>query len=121
MSLTFSYTDAEQKLAEIDLPKTILYAVKSRQQNLQKLSRLMGQDDDFARKQLHRKHVSLPLLYALSVHLKMNLFEPYLNLLPEGVRSTGREATLQAEIEDLKKQLADLTKERDIYKGILVK
>ncbi len=121
MSLAFSYKDAEQKLAEIDLNKTVRYVVKSKQQNLQKLSRLLGQEEDFARKQLRRKSVSLPLLYALSVHLKVNLFEPFLNLLPEGVRSTGREAALQEEIEALKKQLAEVMKERDMLEKIVMK
>ena len=121
MSLAVSYTDAEQKIREIDLYKTVLHTLKSQRQTVRKISALIGKDESFVRRQLHGKNVSLPLLYVLTVHLKVNLFEPFLNQLPDNLQSTEREAALQRENEALQKQLAEVQKERDLLERIVMK
>ena len=121
MSIAFSYTDAEQKISEVDVNRNVRHAIASRQFSMQQLSELMGKPGTFIKNNLAGKRISLPLLYALSVHLKQNLFEPFLTILPEPLRATQRETALQEEIASLQKQLAEMTKERDIYKEVALR
>ena len=121
MSLAVSYADAEQKIGEVDLLKTVLHAIRSQRQTVRKLGALIGKDESFIRRQLHRKNVGLPLLYVLSVHLRVNLFEPFLNQLPGSLSATQRETALQREMEALKQQLTEVQKERDLLEKIVMK
>lgn len=118
MSLAFSYTDAEQKLDEWQADETVRHLLAEHQMSMQEVSALIGSKESFIKHQLKRKTISLPLLYALTVHLKKNLFEPLLLLLPEHLQGTRREAALQAEIDQLKTELAAITKERDLYEKV---
>ena len=120
MSLAFSYTDAEQKLADWPVDKTVRHLLAEHKLSMQEVSELIGKNESFIKQQLRRKTISLPLLYALTIHLKKNMFEPLLSLLPEHLQGTRREAALQAEIDGLKAELAAMTKERDIYRDVAV-
>lgn len=121
MSSVFSYDDAMKKIEEVDIDTYVRHLVNESSFSLRELSLLINKDASFINKQLKRKKASLPLLYALSLHLKANMFEPFQNLLPANLQSTQREAALQAEIDNLKTQLADMTKERDIYMSVALK
>jgi hypothetical protein len=121
MSLAFSFADAEKKIGEIEVDKYVRYLMVEHKQSMQKLSVLMGKEEGFIKKQIKRKHISLPLLYALTIHLKVNMFEPFINLLPDNLRATQRETALQNEIAALQQQLADVSKERDLLEKIVMK
>jgi hypothetical protein len=85
------------------------------------LSEDLGQSRNYLYRQLAHNNQSAALLLALSQHLKTNLFEPYINLLPEELRTTQREKELQRQMAALEQQITDLIKERDIYKSIALK
>ncbi|MEP6467577.1 MAG: hypothetical protein ABJB05_14805 [Parafilimonas sp.] len=96
---------------------------KMQQQNIspKRLSEDIGHSKSYLYRQMEHNNQTASLLMVLSTHLQCNLFEPYINLLPEEVRITQREKDLQAEINSLHKQIEDITKERDIYKSIAMK
>lgn len=121
MSSIFSYNDAEQKIREISFKNLVKHQANEKRIGLNQLGRMMGKDNNFITVQLSRKNIDLPLLYALSLHLSTNLFEPFQNLLPENIRPTQQEKARQQEIEDLQKQINDLTKERDLLKEIVMR
>lgn len=81
----------------------------------------MGNDGSFLSRALKRKDHHISLLIALSIHLQTNLLENYFQLMPENIRVTGREKELQQQLVDLKKQVADLEKERDWLKEVVSK
>ena len=120
MSAQFSIKDAEKKIEDINFPKYVQLIVKEKGENLYQLSQQMNQAGNFLSQRLSRRQMSLPLLVALSMHLRSNLFEPFLSLLPDALQVTRREAALQAEIDRLKGELAAMTKERDIYREVAV-
>lgn len=121
MSNLFSIKDAEKKIAEVSIPAMATHHIKEHKQGFNKLSRLLGKPPGYIAQQLKRKNPSLPLLYALSVHLQTNFFEPFCNLLPENIRPTRQEKALQQQLTDLQKQYDDLKKERDLLKEIVMK
>lgn len=121
MSKLFSYTDAEDKITAINIPLLVTHHVNENKQTLAKLSRIISKPNGFISQQLERKNPSLPLLYALSIHLQTNLFEPLNNLLPEHIRPTRQEKALQQQLTILQQQYDDLKKERDLLKEIVMK
>ncbi len=121
MSAQFSVADAEKKIEEIDFTRYVRQLVKEQNTSLDKLSLKMNGKRNALSRQLRHRKLGVALLYALSMHLKTNLFEPFSNQLPDHLRTTGREAALQAEIAALQKQLAEAIKERDIYKEVALR
>ena len=121
MSTGITIKEAEKRIDEVNLPAIIKQKVNESNKNMTKLSKLLGRELSYMAQQLERKNVNVPLLYALSNHLNVNLFEPFLNLLPEDVRVTQKEKELQQQIADLQKQLDDTKRERDLLKEILMK
>lgn len=121
MSLAYSLKDAENKINEWNLPLAVKNQLRGSQWSLRELSTTIGMHENFLSQQINRKNISLPLLFILSVYLRKNMFEPVLQLLPEHVRGTAREAELEAGIARLNAELADVKKERDIYKEIALK
>lgn len=121
MAIAFSYKDAEQKIQLLNIPGMIKFQLHEHRLGYNRLSKLLGKNTGFMAQQVKRKSPSVALFYALSIHLGMNLFEPFQNLLPENLRSTKRERELQQQIDELKKQLEDVTKERDFLSKIVMK
>ena len=121
MSNVFSIADAEKQVAHINVPLLVKHYMEEHKLSHQHLSKLMGKHKNYITQQVNRKNTSLALLHALSVHLQTNLFEPFQNLLPENLRTTKREQQLQQQIDTLNKQLADVSKERDLLKEIVMK
>ena len=121
MSNVFSFKDAEKKIKELNIPVLIKHHLNENRQGYNRISRLLGKEDSFLSQQMKRKNPSLAVFYTLSIHLQTNLFEPFQNLLPDHIRPTLKEKQLQQQIEDLQKQVADIAKERDIFKEILMK
>ena len=121
MSKIFSIKDAEKKIEEAAIATLVKHHIKENKQGLNNLSRLVGKPQGYVSQQLKRKNASLPLLYALSLHLNVNLFEPFVALLPENISPTRKEKQLQQQILDLQKQLDDVKKERDLLEKIVMK
>ncbi len=85
------------------------------------LSEDIGQNRNYLYRQLTHNNQAASLILTLSQHLQTNLFDVFINLLPEELRSTEREKELQVQLAALQQQIAELTKERDIYKSIAMK
>ena len=81
----------------------------------------MGSDGNFLSRALKRKDHCISLLIALSLHLQTNLLEHYLPLLPENIRATRREGELLQQINEMKKQLLQLTGERNMFRDAVLK
>src|SRR4249919_944295 len=105
MGISLSIKDAEKKIESVKLPDLIKRYANERNKNMVTLSKFLGRDPSYMAQQLERKTVNVPLLYALSNHLNVNLLEPFLNLLPEDIRTTQKEKELQQQIANLQKQL----------------
>ena len=114
MSNIFSYNDAQKKIEQLNIPFMVKNQVNEHKLNLNHVSRLLGKPNNFMLQQLKNKNPAVALFYALSIHLNMNFFEPFQNLLPENLRTTKREQELLAQIADRDKQIADLKKEIEI-------
>lgn len=110
-----------EMLKQVNFPLVIRIKMKDKEKRFAKLSLQIGRSPSYLDKQLKQTDQPASLLILLSNHLQTNLFEPFMNLLPDDIRITQKEKTLQAEIAALQKQIEDLTKERDIYKGIVMK
>ena len=88
------------------------------------LVKVIGQNRNYLYQQLSHSNQSASVILTLSEHLQTNLFEPYVNLLSEPLSTrsiTRREKNLEAQVTALLQQLAEVTKERDIYKTIAMK
>jgi hypothetical protein len=83
--------------------------------SLRSISRKLKKNPDFLRQSLSTRDARPSVLLALSDFLGENLFEYYLELLPEHVRPTAREKELQRKIEVLEKELKRVGEERDRY------
>lgn len=83
--------------------------------SLRSISRKLKKSPAFLRQSLSSRDVRPSVLLALSDFLGVNLFEYYLELLPEHVRPTTREKELQRKIEELENELHRVGEERDRY------
>jgi len=108
-------------VAKINFTQLVNQKMAEHNTNAMSLSLDIGHNRGYMYRQLQHNDQFASLIVILSHHLQTNLFEPYINLLPDEIRGTQREKDLQAEITTLKQQIADLTKERDIYKSIAMK
>jgi hypothetical protein len=88
---------------------------KSKGTSLNSISRKLRRHETFLHQNLRNRDARPSVLIALSDFLSVNLFEYYLELLPEHVRPTAREKQLQKEIDELKKELKRVGEERDRY------
>jgi hypothetical protein len=57
----------------------------------------------------------------MSIELEYNLFELFLGILPEHIRATRKEKQLQEEIANLKKELENITAQRDLLIKVATK
>lgn len=114
----FSVADAKKKIEQLNFPALVKYYLKEHKQTLRFLSLAMGEDHNYIYRQLKSKRPDPALIYALSIHLTTNLFEPFLNLLPENISPTTKEKQLQQQVTDLQRQLSDVTRERDLLERI---
>lgn len=121
MSLAFGIQDAEKIIAEFDLAKHVKHAVISSGRSMRELSGIISENENYISQQIKHKNINIPLLYTLTIWLNVNMFEPFLLMLPEHKRGTRKEKELGEEIARLNKELEDLKKERDIYKEIALK
>jgi transcriptional regulator with XRE-family HTH domain len=83
--------------------------------SLRSISRKLKKNPQYLHQNLHSRNPRPSVLLALSDFLGVNLFEYYLELLPEQVRPTTREKELQKQIDDLKNELKRVEEERDKY------
>ncbi len=97
--------------------------VKYNGRSLRKLSKLMGQGENYLQQNLKSNDIRPSLLIELSGWLGVNLFEPYLLLLDANpiIKPTQKEQKLLNEIESLKKELEEVKKERDRYWEVIGK
>ncbi|HRH60580.1 MAG TPA: hypothetical protein PL045_08415 [Chitinophagaceae bacterium] len=121
MSNVFNLRDAEKKIEEVNIPLVIKHHLNENHQSFNRMSRLLGKESNFLIRKTKSKNSGFAVLYALSIHLQTNLFEYIQNQLPENIRPTRQEKQLQQQIDELKKQIADITKERDLLKEIVMK
>lgn len=83
--------------------------------SLNAISRKLKKHDAYLHQNLVSRNPRPSVLIALSDFLGVNLFEYYLELLPEHVRPTTREKELQRKIEELENELHRVGEERDRY------
>lgn len=83
--------------------------------SLRAISRKLKKSPQFLHQNLRTRDVRPSVLLALSDFLGENLFEYYLELLPEHIRPTAREKELQKQIEELQNELKRVGEERDRY------
>ncbi|HRH59484.1 MAG TPA: hypothetical protein PL045_02890 [Chitinophagaceae bacterium] len=121
MSLFISIRKVKEMLVEMNFPLYIKAELKRTGFKKHKLSAQLGRDGSYLQRQLKNPDQPASLLLLLSQHLNTNLFEPFINLLPDHIRPTRKEKQLQQQIEDLQKQVADIAKERDLLKEIVMK
>lgn len=75
----------------------------------------MHRNRNYLQQILSRGHVKASTLLELSDVLHVNLFEYYLDQLPESKRITQREKMLKEKITTLEKELEQVKAERDKY------
>lgn len=121
MKNDIKHAKAQELVSNINFVSLVYQKIADHHTTAMRLSKDMGQNSNYLYRLLTHNNQSAALILALSQHLKTNLFEPYVNLLPEDLRVTQREKELQGQIVALQQQIADLTKERDIYKSIAMK
>ncbi len=87
------------------------------QQNtsLSQISKEMGQSPNYLKSHMEKGDPRVMLLVELSVRLKVNLLEAYMDLLPADVRTTGAEHLLALENAGLRQELETVKAERDKY------
>lgn len=88
---------------------------KMRGTSLRKLSVKMKRNPNYLQQILARGDVKASVLLSLSDILHVNLFEYYLDQLPESKRTTQREKLMQEKITQLQKELEQVKAERDKY------
>ena len=98
-----------------DMPAIARNWAKYKGTSLNAISRKLKKSSNYLHSNLRTRDVRPSVLLALSDFLGENLFEYYLELLPEHVRPTAREKELLKEIEALKKELKRVGEERDKY------
>ena len=88
---------------------------KMRGTSLRKLSLKMQRNENYLQQILAKGHVKASTLLELSDVLHVNLFEYYLDQLPESKRITQREKMMKEKITTLEKELEQVKAERDKY------
>jgi hypothetical protein len=124
MTNSITHKKAQELIRQVNLQALIYKKMAEHNLSPMELSKMMGQNRNYLYQQLSHSNQSVSVILTLSEHLQTNLFEPYVNLLSEPLRMqniTQREKELDAQAAQLQQQLADITKERDIYKSIAMK
>jgi len=98
-----------------NLLETVKGYAKMRKSSLKRMSKNMGMAQNYLSQKLKNPNAEILLLLELSEMLNVNLMEHYLVLLPPSVQTTHRERALFIELEQLKKELDRVGKERDKY------
>ena len=114
----------KQRKKELPLMNGIIRAwIKSQGRSLRKLSKQMGQGENYLQQNLKSNDRRPSLLIELSGWLGANMFEPYLLILDANpiIKPTEKEQKLLTEIESLKKELEEVKKERDRYWEVIGK
>ena len=88
---------------------------KVRGRSLRKLSLMMHRNENYLQQILSRGDVKASVLLTLTDILHVNLFEYYLDMLPEHKRITQREKMMKEKITTLEKELEQVKAERDKY------
>ena len=120
MSGIISIHDIKEKLKAMQFPVWMKAEFLARNISKARMSMNIGRDSSYLQRQIKNPDQRISIIWLLSLHLGRNLFEVYQNQLPENIRPTHQEKVLKQQIEDLQKQLADITKERDLLKEILM-
>ena len=115
-----NHKNIKQLLKTLRFPQMLKAKITEKRFSLSSLSEYLGKHHTYFQRSVNNYDHQVSLIIALSIALHTNMFEPFINLLPEELRITQREKELQAQITDLEKQLAELGKERDIYKSIVL-
>lgn len=116
-----SHKKAQELVEQLNFSALVYNKMTAHNTSPMELSIDLGQHRGYLYRQLKYNNQSAAIILALSEHLQTNLFEPYVKLLSEELQITQREKDLQAHITTLQQQIAELTKERDIYKTIAMK
>ncbi len=121
MSALINHTNIKPLLQNINLPLYFSSVQEDKKVTAMQLSKYIGRSKNYLYKQLQNPDQPISIIVMLSIHLQYNFFEPVLTLLPENIRPTKAELALQQQIAALQKELEEVKKERDIYKGIVMK
>lgn len=111
----------KKNVQDLNLKAWLLGAIKKRDLNMRKLSRLMGQSDSYVQYLSNKGDFSGAELVYLGNILNINPFEPYLHLLHETNRHTKNEIAQATRIAELDAQVIALEKERDWLKEVVMK
>jgi lambda repressor-like predicted transcriptional regulator len=98
-----------------DMLNIITGWAKMRGTSLRKLSLKMHRNENYLQQILSKGEVKASVLLTLSDVLHVNLFEYYLDQLPESKRITQREKMMKEKITALEKELETVKAERDKY------
>ncbi len=124
MMSDLQHKKAQDLIKSINFPGIVARKMAEHNTSPMQLSKDIGQNRNYLYQQLSHSNQSASIILTLSEHLQTNLFGPYINLLSDALRTTAitqHEKDLEAQVATLQQQLADITKERDIYKSIAMK
>ncbi len=115
----YQWKDAVTLMEQLNFGAAIKHYASVRRISLFKLNSLIGKSDNFIGRKIKNGQIDVPLLYCLSLHLQVNLFEPLLNAMPDNVRKTDVEKQLEAEKKALEQENEILKRENELMKAIL--
>lgn len=78
-----THSKANEILKTVDLPALISARTAENKTNMVKLAKAIGRSESYLYTKLKNADQPASLLLLLSNHLQCNVFEPYVNLLPE--------------------------------------
>jgi hypothetical protein len=111
----FSKSLTAMKQQPIELLEGLRAIAAQQSTSLSRLSKEMGQNVTYIATHMKKGDPRVMLLVELSKRLQVNLLEAYLDLLPDGVRTTAAEQRLAEENAQLRKELEEVKAERDKY------
>lgn len=112
--------DIKAKLKTMNFPAWMKAEFVQARISKARMSKHLGRDSSYLQRQIKNPDQRISIIWLLSLQLGRNLFEAYQDQLPENIRVTHQEKQLMKQVEELQKQLADVTKERDLLKEILM-
>jgi hypothetical protein len=116
-----SYKFLETKVEQLNFPENIQYRIRDRKKNTFQLEKRMGKGKGYFQRIFKKLNPEVSILVTMSIELEYNLFEMFLGILPEHIRATRKEKQLQEEIANLKKELENITAQRDLLIKIATK
>lgn len=118
---TSTLQEVKKTLASFSLKTIVKDARRTQGVSMRVLDKKVGLKQGGVARNLDSSNMRVHLLIALSTQLRMNLFEPYITILPNDIQETERERKLKTQLATLQTEFDTLKKERDLLKEIVMK